>query len=258
MKKNVTYILLAVAAIFYTASVQAQMDVDRLRFGLQVSPTISWMSSDATEIEGDGSRLGLNLGFMGEYYFANNDQYALVSGVSLLVNQGGGLKYGFSGNFLPEAAAEADGTPNATTFDTIGMGSTVNYGLQFIEIPISLRLKTSEDLVKDFRFYGELPLFAINFRTGARGSIEGSPNVEDLTISDDVAALNFKWGLGAGVEYNPSPSSSSNFRLQGGIYFTQTLIDVTGDSGTAIHGTNNEEDSKGTINAITIRIGALF
>jgi hypothetical protein len=45
---------------------------DNLRFGAQVSPTISWISSDHAKVLGGGPDLGLKVGAIGEFGFAEN------------------------------------------------------------------------------------------------------------------------------------------------------------------------------------------
>jgi len=231
---------------------QAQFSFDNLKLGIQVSPTISWMNTNDNQIVSDGNRVGLNLGIMGEYFFSEN--YSFVSGISLISNQGGGLNYNYTGNFLPKSAADRAMTPSATQFDSLAAGTTINYGLQFIEIPFAIRLRTNE-LFENFKIFAELPVFSVAFTTKGQANIDGPNKVlNDENIASDVSGLNFKWGLGAGAEY----SISDNFSLMGGIFYNGTLIDVTKDSGTVIYGTPAEEDSKATIHAITIRIGAIF
>lgn len=248
MKKILT---LSFFLTFVFAS-QAQFDFANLKLGVQVSPTISWMTTNDNQIATDGNRGGLNLGIMGEYFFADN--YSFVSGVSLVSNQGGGLNYNYTGNFLPNSAADRALTPTATQFDSLAAGTTINYGVQFIEVPFAIRLRTNE-LFDNFKIFAELPVFSLAFRTKAVADINGPNKVlEDENVAQDVTGFNFKWGLGAGAEY----VISDNLSLMGGVFYNATLIDITQDSGTVIYGTTATEDSKGTINSITIRIAALF
>ena len=64
-------ILFLVTALASQISAQ-NVDFDKLRLGIQVTPTSSWMNTNDNQIVSNGTKLGLNLGFMAEYYFAEN------------------------------------------------------------------------------------------------------------------------------------------------------------------------------------------
>ena len=73
--------------IFFNSIIFAQQS---FRFGIQASPTITWMSSADKKINGNGTNVGLKLGVVGESYFAEN--YAFTFGIGFAFNQGGTLK----------------------------------------------------------------------------------------------------------------------------------------------------------------------
>lgn len=247
--KNV-FFAFVVTLIFGSTQLSAQT-VENFRLGVQASPTFTWLNSNDNQITGDGTILGINFGLNGEFYIAEN--YAIVSGLSLLTNQGGKLNYGFSGNFWPRAAADKATMPSATQIDSIPTNSTLTYKVQYIEIPIGLKLRSNE--IGYIRYFAQLPTFSLAFKTNARGDIEGTGlSTERENITNDVNPLNINWGFGGGLEY----SLSENVSAVGGIFYSGNLLDLTKDSNTEIFSSGLREDSKATTNAIIVRIGILF
>ena len=134
-------------------------------------------------------------------------------------------------------------------------GSTINYGVQYIEIPFSIRLRTNE--FGYLRYFAELPIFTVAVKTKAVADIMGNTmgnNSTDETISSDISPVTLKWGLGGGVEYSISPDLS----LIGGVFYTGTLLDVVRNKDTQIFSSGLEETSKASIQSLSIRIGVLF
>lgn len=252
MKKE---ILTLSCCLFFALGVMAQnANPSNIKLGVQASPTFTWMNTNDNQINGGGARVGLNLGLTGQYFFSEN--YSFSTGISLLLNQGGNLNYSYSGNFLPKTAAESN---NPIALDSIAAGSAIGFGVQYIEIPFSIRMRTGE--FGYMRYFAELPMFTLAFRTQGRASIDGinladrsSINIENENISKDITPINIRWGLGGGVEYSVSP----NLSLVGGLYYNSTLVDVVRD-GKIYDGSNEiDEDSKATIQSITLRVMAVF
>ena len=234
---------------------------NEIRFGFQFSPTLSWMKTDAKRINNNGSLiLGAKLGAVGEYYFREN--YSIASGIGFAFNHSGRLKYEDGGVIWAKSDLSVPG------LDTIQSGVSLKYNLQYVEIPISLKLRSG--YFGTFRFFTELPMLYLGFRTQARGStkgntktvIDGNGNVQTVeidiekeNISPDVAFFNLSWGLGGGVEYELGSKTS----LVGGLYYQQGFTDVTKDSGfTIVNGQRKDEKSKATIGAFIIRLGVMF
>ncbi len=250
--KRVISILLIMCGLIGQAIGQ-KTDFSNIRLGIQTTPTTTWMSTDDNQIVGKGTALGFNLGFMGEYYFAEN--YSLATGVSILFNQGGGLTYNYDGNFLPRSAEDRVLTPTAPQFDSISAGATINYHVQYIEIPLSIRLRTNE--FGYLRYFAELAIFTVGVKTKALADIENNTfrnDTEGENITSDISPVAIKWGLGGGVEYSISPQVS----LIGGVFYTGSLLDIVKNSETEIFVSGMEEDSKSNIQSISIRIGVLF
>ena len=173
------------------------------RFGIQASPSFSWMGTDDNSINNNGTNLGLRLGMVGEYYFAEN--YAFTSGLNFAFNQGGTLRHDTGGNFWTRSELSNPDFNNSET--ALPDGVNLKYSIQFVEIPIGLKMRTQE--FGYLRYYAELPIFTIGIKTQAVGDITGTNIMtEKENIKNDVNSLNVSWGLGGGVEYTINSSTS--------------------------------------------------
>ncbi|NRB49778.1 MAG: PorT family protein [Saprospiraceae bacterium] len=236
--------IVAIAA-FLSLSL-SMMAQDDLRFGFQLSPSFSWMNTNTSKINPSGTNLGLKLGMTGEYYFREN--YAFTSGIGFYFNNGGTLLHDFGGSYWPNSDLPS-------SLDTLPNNVKLKYSIQYLEIPVGLKLRTRE--FGYLRYFME-PAITIGLKTQARGTIEGTGVQSDdkYNIRREVNLLNLAWGITGGVEY----SISDNTSLIAGLGFQVGFTDVTDDKGQTFdpeRGTVRER-SKGTNNSITIRLGILF
>ena len=239
--------------IFLNTSIFAQQS---FRFGLQVSPTITWMTSSSKGINGNGTNVGLKLGVLGEKYFAEN--YALVFGINFAFNQGGTLKHDVGGNLWPNSNLSSDVYQKGPAMPD---GVNLKYSLQYVEIPFGFRLRTQE--FGYLRYFAEIPLFTIGFLTQAQGAIKGTDmDTEKEDISNDVDTFAFSWGLGGGIEYSIGTQTS----LVAGIFYQSYITDVTKNDGLkyterdqdGLPTATQTENSKSLIKGITFRLGVMF
>jgi opacity protein-like surface antigen len=236
-------------------SVAAVPSIQDWHFGFQLSPTFSWMSSDSKYVQSVGTPLGLKLGVLAEKRFADN--YAVTTGLGFHFNTGGGLKHDYAGTFWTNSYGDFNPVPTAK--DSFAAGTLLKYNLQFLEIPIGLRMRTQE--FGYMRYFME-PLLTLGIRTQASGSIVGSGKFdqEKINIKEAVSAMNFSWGFGGGVEY----TISQNTVVVGGLYYNRGFIDMTSDSDSKVikPGGNIQsataETSYSVINNLTIRLGVMF
>ena len=247
---------IAIAIFFFIFSYANTFAQQSFRFGIQASPTFTWMSSGDKGINGNGSNTGLKLGVIGESYFAEN--YAFSFGINFAFNQGGTLKHDVGGNLWPNSPLSSD---IYKTGPAMPDGVNLKYGLQYVEIPLGLRLRSQE--FGYLRYFAELPVFTLGFLTQAQGAITGTDmDTEKEDISKDVNNFAFSWGLGAGIEYSLGTQTS----LIGGIYYQNYITDVTENDGDkfierdqdGLPVTTAKENSKSLIKGITIRIGVMF
>ena len=223
-------------------SAQAQGE---FRFGFQISPTFSWITTDDNQIDNNSSNLGLRLGMLGEKFF--QEKYSILFGIGFAFNQGGTLRHTEGGNFWPNSDL------SDPIYRNLPSGVNLKYSLQYIELPFALKMRTNE--FGYMRAFFEIPRITIGMNTQARGDISSSniENTSQETIEDDVNFFNLSWGLGGGVEYNVS----DNTALVGGIFYQHGFLDVTKDKN-AVKSSGESEDSRGTIRGITIRLGVMF
>ena len=244
MKKIV--IVLCFLGLFFSKS----FGQNEIRFGFQFSPTLSWMKTDSKRVSNNGGLiLGAKLGAVGEYYFREN--YSIASGLGFGFNHSGRLKYQDGGSIWMNTDFSIPG------LDTLAKGVSLKYNLQYVEIPVSLKLRSG--YFGTFRVFAELPMLYLGFKTQAKGTITGNspgPDSEKENISPDVAFFNLSWGIGGGFEYE----LGSKTALVGGLYYQQGFSDVTKDDGFYIDstGTVKSENSKATIGTFIIRMGVMF
>lgn len=222
-----------------------------LRFGMLVSPTFSWMTTNEKLINSDGTNLGLKLGLISEFYFEDN--YSFSTGLNFHFNAGGTLYYEDSYENVDIWNDEIEGV---SEFSFAG-GTAFKYELQFLEIPLGLTLRTRE--FGYMRYYFQ-PSLGIGILTQSRGKVKNTSIVdaeETFNIGSATNFLNMNWGLGAGVEYSVSPGTA----LIGGIAFQSGFTDLTKNKNTSLTrpGRSPQEDgSRGKLNSIVIRLGVLF
>lgn len=240
-------------AAFFTFLCSALIGQSDFRFGIQFSPTITWLSSDDKFVNANGTAFGgPKLGMVGEKYFREN--YAITFGLGFAFNQGGVLKHDFGGNLWPEAAE------TETFLQTMPDGINLRYSLQYVEIPFGLKMKTQE--FGYIRYFAELPIFTLGILTQAQGAIEGTTmDTDKVDIKKDVNRVAFSWGIGGGLEYSIGPNTA----LVGGIYYQNYITDVTKNKGVR-RGPDDDptatptitEDAKNALQGLTIRLGVVF
>ncbi len=196
-----------------------------LSFSVVFYPQVTWMNSDSKRIERDGANFGFGGGLAMDHYFTEN--YAFSTGLFIL-GTGGNLR------FLDSLDFQFGGER-----DTLPAGSTVNYKLQYLCIPFSLKLKSNE--IGYFRFFTHLGL-----NTHINLKATGDVNYNDISgedIRDEIQFFMMSYFIGGGLEY----SLGGNTALIGGIYFTSGIWDVTANPNYRAH-----------ISSLTLRLGVKF
>ena len=100
-----------------------------IRFGVFANPGLSWMRTNVSKISGNGSQLGINAGLMIDKFFTPH--YAFSTGISIHT-MGGVLNYK-DYKTLRTSEGDIPLTPG-----------DVAYHLQYIHIPLGLKLRTTQ------------------------------------------------------------------------------------------------------------------
>ncbi len=229
--------LTAIALLILAGFVSKAQDDEGLHFGLKITPSIAWLRTDSKGVESDGSKFGFCYGLITEFKFS--DHYSFATGVDVT----------YRGGKLRQTTETND---NITKIVTIAESAST---LQYIELPVTLKLKTNE--IGYLTYYLQAGLApGINIRS--RGDIKintqtttlatnstVTSNVEftDEDIQDDINNINLSMIIGGGVEYTLSGSTV----LLVGLQFNNGLLDVSDDP-----------DLKMNSNMLGLSVGILF
>jgi hypothetical protein len=193
-------------------------------FTFIASPQVSWMTSGSNEVINGKNHLGFDYGVEGDLSL-RSDRYLFSTGLTVS-STGGSLRYRipviFSDKSLP-------------------IGTTVDYHLKYLEIPLVLKLRS-----KDFnrsRFYAQFGLNNwLNIKARATTS-DGS--FYDESVNDEVRLFNIGLNVGGGIDYD---LGNHNY-LTAGLVYTGSFFDTTN---------NSTVKDITTLNSLRIRLGFVF
>lgn len=198
--------------VFIISSLMSFAQSDKqFSLGFNACPNIGWLSGQDTEpndqidIKSNGARMGFAYGLIFEYNFTEN--YTVATGVNHLFTGG---KYSVL-NVKPESELTL---PNSET-KPLYVGVEYNpIKLQYVQIPLTLRLKTNE--IGYIKYFGELGFsgaFSLNSKTDNTVTSynykdnDGNPIVsmetndyENIGFKDKFLATYFI--VGAGGQYS--------------------------------------------------------
>lgn len=148
------------------------------KLGIKVAPVIHSTRvflDDSVQITNDGSNTKLSFGLIADKYIT--DSYVLSTGLIYIPKE---VRIGIAPN-----------AGNPTTFN-----STESYKLQYLQIPLSLKLFTNE-IKPDFKAY-----FQIGMALEIKVYEEPDLTLAQQEVIADFQPLSIPVVLGAGVEYN--------------------------------------------------------
>lgn len=183
----------------------------RITFGLHVDPVISWFTTDVSTTQNSGSRPGFNFGLTFNKYFAPN--YSFSTGITLM-NTGGRL-------------LNNSGQPTLLQLSKptiVGPGESVVYKIQYLSIPLGLKLQTNQ--------IGYLTYFS-DIGLDPKVVISGKADIPSLNLTNERAInelniFNLSYHITAGLEYSLGGSTS----LISALSFENNFLDITKDNET--------------------------
>ncbi len=195
------------------------------KFGVYFDPQIVWLSPDSRDIVNDGVKAGISGGLVIDKYFQKN--YAIQTGIAI-GTQGGKIRFGMESYFT--SYDETDSLP---------AGTTVDYALNYITVPLGLKLKTNQ--IGYFSYYARIG-FTNQFNIKAKAtSSEGT--LDKNNINEEIFFYNLAYHFGIGIEYSISQDTAIDF----GITYHNGFIDITNDKNFKVYSRN-----------LALRIGVMF
>lgn len=218
-----------VILVFISLFVHAQ-DPHKLRIGFQFTPEVTWLKSKSINLENRRSMIGFNFGPVFDYNFGSN--YAITTGV-IISRSRGSLFYEDSTKF------------NSRPDHLYSSALTVDYNLQYIELPIAIRLKTNEiGYMTYFGVFGVVP--AINISASGEFDDPAEPEYIPESFSKDVSLPNLSMLISAGAAYSISTNTSAFLSIN----FYNGLIDVTDNP--------KNYKTKAVLNRLGLTAGIMF
>ncbi len=189
-----------------------------VRIGLTANPVLGWFKTQKADealkgVNNDGLKIGFSYGAMGEYQFADN--YALEIRIHHLIYQGG-----YKVNYKDKA----DFVRNSSNDYEIG---SRNWDLQYLNLPVNLKLKTNE--IGYFTFFGKFglaPAFRLQSRANEKrlsyNTLSGVSSDKENDIGVDSKLMNVTVNFGLGAMYH----LGGDTYLNGGITFHNGLVEA--------------------------------
>ena len=176
--------------LFSLATVSLAQD---FRFGLHFSPNISWVKTNSTNLESNGSGVNFGYGLIAEFNLG--DRYAVATGLTVQENS---LKIKY-------------------TDDVISY--TTDLKMRYIEIPVALKLKTNE--IGAFTYFGKFGLTP-QFRIKSQGETSIQPEPGKANFNKYTFPIRTGLIFGFGTEYN----ISGDTRILLGLDFNNGFMNI--------------------------------
>jgi len=177
------------------------------RYGIYVAPAISWFKTDVENVNNKGARTGFLFSISAERHLTDNWHFS--SGLA----------------FTAASARLVNSDPSFFRFPgytaTIAAGDAVIYRLQYISMPVGVKIKTSEKGY--FTYFAE---FGLDPKVVINGRVDiPSIDIKGKFAMTEIRRFNAGYHLTAGAEY----SIDGNTSLVLGLGYETNIFDITKD-----------------------------
>jgi hypothetical protein len=177
------------------------------RYGIYVSPLISWFKTNINDVKNEGARAGFDFFITAERNLTRN--WSFTNGLGFITSSGR----------LKSSKPAVFRFPDFTT--TIAAGEPVIYKIQYITVPVGLKIKTEE--------IGYLTYFA-EFGLDPKVVVSGKADIPSAHIKGEKAMteirrFNMGYHFNGGVDY----SIDGNTSLILSLGFENNFFDITKD-----------------------------
>ena len=210
------------AFVLTAATLTAQDDVG-VRFGLKLSPNLSWAQPETKTVKSNGVGLRFTFGLMMELPIGSSGNYRFATGLNW-----NHMKTKWKTDF---AYYDAINEPQKTR------ELETDVALQYVELPLTIKLMTNEiGYMRYFAVVGAGNAFNISakanqvvpvYNTVAPTIVDKFEEQEDENVQDDIALYKASLIVGAGAEYNFSGNTSLMFGITYNNGFTN-ILDIDG------------------------------
>lgn len=213
------------------ASVCMMANAQKPRFGLAVSPALSWVKGFATEVNNGKVRAGVDYGLLVDISLGDNENYAVATGINVMLT-GGNVQY-----------------DPGYVIDTLNQVLNARFKVQYLKIPISFKLKTNQ--IGYITYWGSIGVVQ-GFRIQARLTADagGETFYDNVNLIRDNStvfkAKLYQMGLevGGGIEY----ALNDRTALLVGLIYHNAFIDAVDD----------HDKEKVLFNHVALRAGIMF
>lgn len=179
------------------------------RLGLTATPTIGWIKPEQGKT--NGVALGFSYGLMGDFNFAPNYSFSTALTVTTI--------NGKSTEADPVFIKSLDNTANPN----IPVAYDLKYRIQYLELPLTIKLKTIKADGK--RYYGQFGLSNSFMLSAKQDAVNGSTKIDNVNISDYTKFYRAGLVIGGGGEFDISGNAS----IVAGLTFNNGFTNITTD-----------------------------
>lgn len=177
------------------------------RYGIYMAPVISWFRTDVENVSNKGARGGFLFSISAERHLTDNWHFS------------SGLAYTSASSRLVNSDDSFFRFPDHTA--TIAAGETVIYRLQYISMPVGIKIKTHE--TGYFSYFAE---FGLDPKVVINGRVDiPSIGIKGKGAMTETRRFNAGYHFTAGAEY----SIDGNTSLILGLGYESTIFDITKD-----------------------------